>query len=162
MNKLINIVLSGLLWRRYKFLIVSLVLLIVSLVVVGQVHKDYVEFAQATDNTSSLGMSFVVKWGVWLLLISIFLAANHFYNKQKDKAEAQKSNTNSALSKVLKWRNDKLYAASKSSSPPSKSKQKTTEIDPFEQIRTREKLRSYADLLIESKETKDNSNDGHQ
>ena len=52
MNKLINIILSGLLWRRYKFLLVSLLVLIVFIFLSGQLHQDYLSYAQSTDSVS--------------------------------------------------------------------------------------------------------------
>ena len=55
MNKLINLVLTAALWRNYKFMILSVLTLIVSVFVIGLIHDDYVQWAQyqlSQDNGS--------------------------------------------------------------------------------------------------------------
>ncbi|GLR72013.1 hypothetical protein [Agaribacter marinus] len=158
MNKLINIVLSGLLWRRYKFLIVTLLLLIVSILIVGQIHQDYVEFVQTTKEDTNLAMSFVLKWLSWVVLLVVFGLANHFFNKKKEKIDALDSAGNSALSRVLLWRKDKEInrglGLKKVSKKAEKMPNENDQRDPFAELREKEKLRSYADFLIQSKDKK--------
>lgn len=149
MNKLINIVLSGLLWRRYKFLLVSLIVLIAFVFLVGQIHQDYLAYAQTIDD-AQVGWSFALKWAVWLVSILLFLTANHWVNKRKQK-KADLEDNNSALQRIIKW---KLSKKHKETDPPSGSKVDegtADKSDPFAQLRTKDKLRSYADLIIEKK-----------
>lgn len=157
MNKLINIVLSGLLWRKYKFLLVSLILLIVFVFVAGQIHSDYLAYAQTTEGVS-VGWSFAVKWLAWIVAIVIFFAANHWVNERKQKQDSAQDK-NSALQRILSWR-AKAKPSKSNDKPASLQQQKeglkaehqASQKDPFAQLRTKDKLRSYADLIIEKKE----------
>ncbi|WP_395341614.1 hypothetical protein PN836_019685 [Ningiella sp. W23] len=154
MNKLINIVLSGLLWRRYKFLLVSLILLILFVFIAGQIHQDYLAYAQSTENVS-VGWSFAVKWTSWIVALLLFFGVNHLHNKRKQK-QADLEGNNSALSRIMAWKKQ-----SKSNELPSKPNNRQRsgqdandgkQHDPFAHLRTKDKLRSYGDILIESHE----------
>ncbi|MFC4701769.1 hypothetical protein ACFO4O_16575 [Glaciecola siphonariae] len=162
MNKLINIVLSGLLWRKYKFLLVSLIALIVCVFLVGQIHQDYLAYAQTTSNVA-VGWSFAVKWLVWVIAICIFFAANHFANKRKQRKDV-KEDKNSALQRIIEWKNSKKGGSKAKPQTAQNPKQagkgdattahdESEPNDPFAQLRHKEKLRSYADLIIEKKRT---------
>jgi hypothetical protein len=165
MNKLINIILSGLLWRKYKFFILSLILLIAFIFVVGQVHQDYLRYNELQDTPTNIGLSFAVKWVIWAASITLFLVANHYFNQYKRKQkELASEQSNSALSKLLKWKSRKGKSSTVESSTRSKTQQKDAFIhqdedaknntnvdDPFAAIRKKEKLRSYADVVIETK-----------
>ncbi|WP_371195542.1 hypothetical protein [Glaciecola sp. SC05] len=149
MNKLINIVLSGLLWRKYKFLLVSLIALIAFVFLVGQIHQDYLSYAQSTAN-ASVGLSFAVKWLVWAVAIFVFLGANHWVNKRKQK-QSDLEEKNSALQRIINWKNrNKLNSTEAPAKQPSEERSKASE-DPFAELRTKDKLRTYADLIIEKK-----------
>jgi inner membrane protein involved in colicin E2 resistance len=158
MNKLINIVLSGFLWRKYKFLLVSLLLLIVFIFISGQVHQDYLAYAQSTENVS-VGWSFAIKWCVWILAIALFFMANHLVNERKQKRE-ELQEKNSALQGILAWKRkvagNKDVAKKASDDKFSRSTADTANDvkDPFEQLRKKDKLRSYADLIIEKHKDK--------
>lgn len=178
MNKIINLVLSGLLWRRYKFLLVSLVLTIVFMVIVGQVHQDYLRYNEMLEQPKFVGWSFAIKWGVWVLALSLFLFANHWYNEKKQ-AQKDKENEghNSALKKLLHRVSGKTTAGATQNAKQkatqnnkdeearaSTSKQagaarqgqdkENSDKDPFAELRNKDKLRSYAELIIDKKQTK--------
>ena len=104
MSKIINILLSGLLWKRYKFLIVSLLMTIICMVIIGQVHADYIAFQNIKGDTTFLGMSFVIKWLAWMAVFVAFLGANHAYNTKKEREDMIKEKGNSALSRILSRR----------------------------------------------------------
>ena len=168
MNKLINIVLSGLLWRKYKFFILSLIILISFIFVVGQVHQDYLRYNELQEIPTNIGLSFAVKWLIWASSIILFLVANHYFNRYKrQQKELATEQSNSALSKLLKW---KSRFGNNAGSPPinsneasSTSRQKCgatayvaevdgdDAVDPFATISKKNKLRSYADVVIEQK-----------
>lgn len=157
MNKLINIILSGLLWRKYKFFILSLIVLIAFIFVVGQVHQDYLRYNELQDIPSNIGLSFAVKWLVWVASITVFLVANHYFNQykrqQKERASEQ---SNSALSKLLKWKSRANTFKPKTKMPSADQVEQKTETDksvsdPFAAIRKKDKLRSYADVVIDQK-----------
>ncbi|MBF7073284.1 hypothetical protein ISG33_07735 [Glaciecola sp. MH2013] len=163
MNKIINIILSGLLWRKYKFFILSLILLIAFIFVVGQVHLDYLRFNDRQETPGNVGLSFAVKWAVWALSIVVFLMANHFFNKhKKHQKELESEQSNSALKKILQWKSSLSSSENseerKAQKLPNEELGEATESssDPFAAIRKKDKLRSYADVIIEQKPTKKN------
>ena len=143
MNKIINLILSGLLWRRYKFFIVTLVLTVVSIVLVGQVHQDYIEYQNLQEQAANVGFSFVIKWIVWACIAIAFYLANHFYNQYRNKQKAQ-TRPNNALQKLMRWKTDKPRQQATENI-------KSTADDPFDNIRKKDRLRSYADVIIEAK-----------
>ena len=89
MNKLINIILTAALWRNYKFMIISVLVLIASVFVVGLIHDDYLQWAQyqlTQSNGSvpvSIGWSFVVKYLVYIAAIVMCFYANKWVNNKK-------------------------------------------------------------------------------
>lgn len=156
MNKILNIILSGLLWRQYKFLIVSLVLLIVSVFVIGQVHDDYLAYAQSTIESGgegpNVGLSFIIKWGLWILAFSLFIFSNHLANARKEKQKAEQG-SNKTLRTLLSFKRNKTPEPA--IQKPVKTSKPNSSDDPFAHLRAKEKLRSYADLVIETHEEKE-------
>ena len=165
MNKLINIILSGLLWRKYKFFILSLLVLIAFIFVVGQVHQDYLRYNELQDTPTNIGLSFAVKWLVWACSITIFLVSNHYFNQYKrQQKELASEQSNSALSKLLKWKS-RITASGEEQKTTNEKVTRTSKLvvddeklshsdDPFADIRKKDKLRSYADVVIEQKPNK--------
>ncbi len=162
MNKIINIILSGLLWRKYKFFIISLILLVAFIFVVGQVHDDYLRYNELQETPTNIGLSFAVKWVVWGLSISVFLVCNHFFNKyKKQQKQIESEQSNSALKKIMKWKASLSSDTQVKSSDKMSHEQKPARVektqsasDPFAAIRKKKKLRSYADVIIEQKPDK--------
>jgi hypothetical protein len=167
MNKLINIVLSGLLWRRYKFLLVSLVLTVVTMIIVGQIHQDYLSYNALLEDPKHVGLSFAIKWLVWIASVILFLGLNHWYNQKKQaEKELESGGTNTALKKLLGRLNRKSQTNTKDLSNRRENIATSQESvastgndessnDPFAALRTKQKLRSYADVIIEKKQSND-------
>ncbi|WP_100657622.1 hypothetical protein [Alteromonas flava] len=147
MNKLINIILSGLLWRRYKFLLITLIITVLSIILVGQIHADYLSYSVTTEDPA-VGWSFVLKWAAWLVLVIVFLVANQWYNARKE-ALAEQRKPNSALQRLLKRKSRTSSAAH--SETGNEQQDAIQSEDPFAHLRHKEKLRSYADIVIEKK-----------
>lgn len=167
MNKIINIILSGLLWRKYKFFILGLIILIAFIFVVGQVHQDFLRYNELQDQPTNVGLSFAIKWLIWAMSITIFLVSNHYFNQYKRKQKkAESEQSNSALSKLLKWKSrmDKSDTQTPISSFSESADRKANQVDsnitnesntdPFAAIRKKDKLRSYADVVIDKKQNK--------
>lgn len=148
-NKLINIVLSGLLWRRYKFLIVSLLVLLLSVWVSGRIHLDYIEFAKTAEQSDFLGWSFLIKWAVWIGLFIVFFVVNNWYNKRKEKQQIIEESKSSVISQFL---TKKRPASNKASGTEHVSTEHQS--DPFAHLREKEKLRSYAEVIIDKHQSK--------
>ncbi|MGB2359747.1 MAG: hypothetical protein ACPH64_05855, partial [Porticoccaceae bacterium] len=63
-------------WTRYKFVITSTLLLFAYFWLVGEVHKDFVEFIGLNNDTEHLGVSFLVKWLALMLGVLVYFALN--------------------------------------------------------------------------------------
>lgn len=151
MNKLINIILSGLLWRRYKFLICSLIVLIVFVWLVGNIHQDYLEYLQTINQQSGVALSFVIKWAVYCLGVAVFFFSNHWVNGSKER-KALKNTRNKSLFSIVKSKISSTPNGDSSSDElDTNSKAENDSSDPFAEIRTKKKLRSYAELLVDDK-----------
>jgi len=167
MNKLINLVLTAALWRNYKFMILSVLALIVSVFVIGLIHDDYVQWAQyqlAKDTASiplSVGWSFIIKYLVYLLAICLCFYANKWVNHKKTLEKAVTGDDNSVLKKILaSAKGETSSSISPSSTENEKSKANVKNIKPdasldvFANIRAKQSLRTQADILIQKKKAK--------
>lgn len=115
----------ALIWKQYKAAIVSTLLLIVYLFIVSSIHQDYLA-ALGPDGIDKL--SFIYKWAAYVTGFVAFFVFHMVRGKIK---------TGGVTSK------DKI----------SESKELTnTDQDPFADIRSRKKLRSRADFLIDDKD----------
>ncbi|MGB2465446.1 MAG: hypothetical protein ACPH96_02170 [Porticoccaceae bacterium] len=108
-------------WTRYKFVITSTLLLFAYFWLVGEVHKDFVEFIGLNNDTEHLGVSFLVKWLALMLGVLVYFALN--------RRRRGSSATDSRLTQTAP----------------------ETSEDPFEAIRKKDKLKSAADFVVERK-----------
>lgn len=107
-------------WKKYKRIIVSTTVLFASLWLIGFIHDEYLEFAKL-HNDSNLGLSFMLKWLALLSTVAIYLIYNYM-GSRKEKISKKKVQE----------------AVSDDSAD-----------DPFADIRTRKKLRSRAEMIID-------------
>lgn len=167
MNKLINLVLTAALWRNYKFMILSVLVLIVCVFVIGVMHADYVQWAQyqlAQDNASiplSVGWSFIIKYVVYMLAICTCFYANKWVNNKKAYEKSQAGDENSVLKKVIASATFKPFSEKSTESegnlsnkPVAKHIKPNAKLDIFANIRTKQTLRTQADIVIDKKPTK--------
>ena len=146
MNKLINLILTAALWRNYKFMIISVVVLIVGVFVVGLIHDDYLQWAQYQLSQGvgsvpvSVGWSFIIKYAVYIAGINLCFYANKWVNNKKALKKAQAGEDNSVLKSILSF---------KTKSAPAAPKVKAN--DAFANIRAKKSLRTQADMLIDKK-----------
>jgi len=146
MNKLINLILTAALWRNYKFMIISVVVLIVGVFVVGLIHDDYLQWAQYQLSQGdgsvpvSVGWSFIIKYAVYIAGMTLCFYANKWVNNKKALEKAQAGEDNSALKNILSF---------KTKSSPAAPKAKAN--DAFANIRAKKSLRMQADILIDKK-----------
>lgn len=121
-------------WRKYKHHVFASLALLFALLIINYVHLDFVEYATASSN-QNLGLSYLAKWLAFIAVIALYL----WQLKRVNKA----AQYDSKLHKMMK-------ASRKSELSPSSQNQKNTkQEDPFSKIRTRKKLRSEADFLID-------------
>ncbi|MEM0912062.1 MAG: hypothetical protein AAGJ37_13865, partial [Pseudomonadota bacterium] len=108
-------------------------------------------FAKASEQTERLGWSFFIKWLVWILCFLVFFIANNQHNKRKEKEQILSESSHSVISKFMgKAPKSERTASDKKDSSSADGK------DPFDHLRKKEKLRSYAEVIIDSHE-KNNS-----
>lgn len=131
-NQLLRLSFIAYVWKRYKKLIVSTVLLLLCFWIVALLHQDYSHYAQLNDDKKYLGISFLLKW----LSYGVALAVYVYFNRL-----AGNTTTKSGQQDLL---------------PQGHETEKNTpsdhqEADPFEHLRHKKQLKSKADQLIDKK-----------
>jgi len=126
-KQIFRVAFIALIWKQYKSLIISSVLLIAYLLLVGSVHEDYLTHAKLQKDSNSTGISFIYKWLAYGLGILIYFAF-HFFNGLRTSKEDL---------------NEKAAQANKDA--------KNDDSDPFAAIREMDKLRSRADFIEQQK-----------
>lgn len=121
-----------LIWKQYKAVIISTLLLFGYLFLVSSIHADYLTHTELQNDTSGTGLSFLYKWLAFAVGTGAYFLFHYARGRAKSKADKQ---TGGLLKTKAKKSN--------------KTSQQTNidEDDPFSAIREREKLRSKADFL---------------
>lgn len=143
MNQIFRLTFITFIWKKYKRVIVSLVALIFSLWMVEQIHQDFVQYSQLNNDTSYLAASFVIKWIVFLLAAVLFVLINSLF---KAKKATEKKVLKSQPKKAFFF---KLSASEKVPFNDTLVDSSKNQIDPFDAIRNKTKLRSKADVVLE-------------
>ena len=118
-----------LIWKQYKGSIISTLLLIAYLLIVSNVHQDYL-LASGDDAEK---ITFVYKWLAYLA--GIILVCTYHWIKTKFSQNDDETSEGNTKAQIEKYR-----------------AMENTSDDPFAEIRAREKLRSRADFLMEKKD----------
>lgn len=121
-------------WKRYKAIIVSTVILFVFFWLVGQLHQDYLSYGNLNKDTQHIGLSFVIKWVAFIVGFIIYV----FFNSWHAKRASQSSNLPQDSVSTAPLAGDTSNLGVKDN-------------DPFDEIRKKDKLRSKADMVIEKK-----------
>jgi len=111
----------ALIWKQYKSVIISTILLFAYLFLISNVHGDYLEHLKLQDQSQTSGLSFVYKWLAYAAGIALYFLF-HWWRASR---------------KSIKPKSDKVAS----------SEVLDDEDDPFAQIRQRKQLRSRADFL---------------
>ena len=126
-KQIFRIAFVALVWKQYKGLIISSVILIAYILLVGNIHDEYLTFKQSQANIEISGMSFIYKWLAYTIGVLAYFSFHFFRGlstpKQDLTEKAKQANKNA--------QND--------------------EDDPFSAIRDMEKLRSRADFIEQQK-----------
>ena len=165
MSRLIKYALTFLLWRNYKVLIVTTLLLIFTVVTINMAHSDYLTWAQMQDPEVATGMSFIYKYCSYIALLVGFFVINHYANKRLEAEESkQKGKGNTVLAKILRAKEtaqasiaQAKTAKSSKTSAQAKDKEVQPQVatkDPFVNIRSKNKLRTQAEVILENKSAK--------
>lgn len=111
-------------WKRYKGAILSALLLLLFIFLVIVIHNDYVRYSEATGQQSRLALSFLLKWSMIIGALFAYLFYIKVLLRVKPKAKPPKSSVSSSAD------------------------------DAFSDIRSKDKLRSKADTIIETDQDK--------
>ncbi|MBX2846945.1 MAG: hypothetical protein KTR16_01395 [Acidiferrobacterales bacterium] len=111
-------------WKQYKRIIVSTVLLFAFLWFVGFAHSEYLDYA-TRENVDNVGVSFFIKWIALILGVAIYFLYHYLMPSRKD-LKKKKSK-------------DAIEIKAPADGEP----------DPFDQFRNKEKLRTRAEILID-------------
>ena len=125
----------GFLWNRYRLMIVSTLMLFLYFWVVAALHADFVEFSHLDNETEHLGTSFLLKWLAFILGFAVYITINSRDRKFKSAGSVQPE---------PKAKPEPIGQPEPIGSPNG------SDIDPFDGIRNKEKLRSAADFVMES------------
>ena len=125
LKNLVQLTLLSVVWKRYKNVIVSTLLLFVYLWLISKLHQDYVNYSELNKDHGYLAFSFIIKWCAFILGMVIYLLFNSFYPRSKKPVQTVSIKDQKTVpdQRVLP--------------------------DPFAEIRQRKKLRSRADFIIE-------------
>lgn len=134
-NKLLKITVIGFIWTRYGRVIASTLMLFAYFWVVSLVHQDYLDYLKLQANAGGAGLSFILKWLAFIAGIVAFW----IFNNRSWRKSVRQSNEGSTF--PVKPNASKL--------PSKKGGNSNVDVDPFESIRRKDKLRSRADLIIE-------------
>lgn len=118
-------------WKQYKGIIVSTLILFTYLWLVGSVHADYMSYAEIQSNDALVGRSFLYKWAALIIGVIIYIIYN-FVRGSSSKDEEKSATQKKTPSKLII--SGELDAD-----------------DPFAEIRNKEKLRTRAEILVDKK-----------
>ena len=109
-------------WKQYKRVIVSTVLLLLFLWLVNFAHSEYLSFAEFQSEQSNVGLSFFIKW--FALIVGFFVYLTYlFWQPKKKKITNKNVNADAQID--------------------------AGEDDPFASIRDKGQLRSRAEIMLE-------------
>ena len=124
-------------WKKYKAQLLTTLGYLLALLLVSLIHKDYLDYvATSNDGQDFIATSFILKW-----IAYITVTASYFYLFSRFSKKAEIGHEN--LSFLRKFQKQTPPAASK------KTNKAQEAADPFANIRTKAKLRSEADLLMD-------------
>ena len=133
-NQLLKWTLLISIWRKYKQYIGITVILILALMLTSFLHQDYVDYSLVSNN-QGLGFSYVIKWLVYLMLVTAYWFAVGRIKSIRGK--------DSDLHRKMK------VAEHKNTKQAQKNETSEHHPDPFANIRQKKNLRSKADMEIE-------------
>lgn len=139
-KNLFHITLITYVWKRYKAIIISTLILFFYFWLIAKLHEDFVSYGHLNDDQQYIGLSFFLKWLGFLTGFIVYFIFNSRFLRSGNRLDSNKA---SALG-VLGTRDNHKNASSDLDGNARQS-------DPFEAIRNKKRLRSVADFIIEEK-----------
>jgi hypothetical protein len=115
-------------WKQYKQVIVSTLLLFTFIFLVSNIHADYLTHTEMQKDTTGTGLSFIAKWLAYAVGIGLYFFYHTIRGRNKNAKPSKKSKPSSKRSVAT-------------------LEPESLEDDPFAEIRQRKTLRSRADFL---------------
>ncbi len=125
-------------WRRYGAALKVLPFVLILLLVIFSVHNDYLNYVKVGEDQRHLALSFVVKWGVIVLVGFLYWR----YVKRT------LSRSSDATVRPARSGRGRPRGAE---TPESEAPTEVEQPDPFANIRDKKHLRSRAEWVIEKK-----------
>ena len=117
-------------WKQYKQVIVSTLLLFLFIFLVSNIHADFLTHTEMQKDTTGTGLSFIAKWLAYAVGVGLYFAYHAVRGRDKNSSSKQNSKHKPTTKHGL--------TTVESDSPDD---------DPFAEIRKRKTLRSRADFL---------------
>lgn len=137
-KQIFRITFVTLIWKQYKSVIVSTLLLFAFLWLAGNVHEDYLVYAADQNDEGLVGRSFLYKWIALVSGVLVYLSYHWLRSGDSKKVdESQPSNGYFSKGKSSKAKIDSF------------SNSEQSDDDPFAELRNKEKLRSRAEILVD-------------
>ncbi|MCV6614267.1 MAG: hypothetical protein OIF35_04760 [Cellvibrionaceae bacterium] len=138
-NQLLRVAILAGIWRRYKGVIISTLLLFGFWFLLSFLHGEYIDFASNTGSDSHIGLSFFIKWGLGITALLVYgvyhyIGALHQIQAAEDARAAQQPRQ-----------------TQKPKPPQPGDGDYRAEQDPFAQLRDKPRLRSRGDFELEGK-----------
>ena len=115
-------------WKQYKRIIVSTLLLFAYLWLVGSIHSDFLSYAELQADQSMAGRSFLLKWAALIGGVVLYFSYNFFRSTKRKSSGNSNSSTNNV---------------------EQDEQSQTDQNDPFANIRKMKKLRTRAEISID-------------
>ena len=115
-------------WKQYKRIIVSTLLLFAYLWLVGSIHSDFLSYAELQADQSMAGRSFLLKWVALVCGVALYFTYNFFRRAKRKRSDNSASSANNV---------------------EQDEQSQTDQDDPFANIRKMKKLRTRAEISID-------------
>ncbi|EWH08116.1 transaldolase AB [Catenovulum agarivorans DS-2] len=138
-SPLIRLGLLASFWLKYKSNIIKTLFAVLALAIVHYVYQDVVELFSLNQQQNNLMYALIAKWLVILIIIVVYV-----FSLKSTARNNQPLN----VKKTAKATTNKVANSTTSSK---QTQQDSESVDPFEQLRHKDKLRSRSDLMLEKK-----------
>lgn len=133
-------------WRRYGVLIKSIPLVLILLVVIWTLHSDFLAYVQVSKDTNYVVHSYLLKWSFIAIIGYVYWRyVSSLLKEGEESKEAKKTKKEKANFKAKKGADSSLR------SDNNDAEASGGEYDPFEHIRSKEKLETKAEKIIKNK-----------
>lgn len=133
-NPLLRLTALAWVWKKYRHYIIATLVLFAGFWLIGVIHDDFLEYATLKDQQNIIGLSFVLKWLGFLAWTLGYFA----WLKKQSQSKKTKTKSNPLSSRIPK------PSEAKTQSDPSPAS------DPFSNLRDKTKLRSKAEIILQS------------